>query len=230
MQLTFYKRGDDLSRSKIPNSPSIRRMPSYLHKLMLMHQNGEKHASTTRLAEYINLDTIIVRKDFELTGISGQPGVGYKTDELIDGIRRYLNWDRTCRACLVGAGSLGSALIGHEEFAEYGLEISSVFDSNPDRIDSIIHGRRVTDVRKMTETLKDNPPDLAIICVPSNCAQMVTDELISCGVKAFWNFANVCLRVPADVIVQREVIAGGLAVLFAKINKAESGEIISNEE
>ena len=66
-----------MSRSKIPNSPSIRRMPSYLHKLMLMHRNGEKYASTTRLAEYINLDTIIVRKDFELTGISGQPGVGY---------------------------------------------------------------------------------------------------------------------------------------------------------
>ena len=203
-------------------------MPSYLHKLMLMHQNGEKHASTTRLAEYINLDTIIVRKDFELTGISGQPGVGYKTDELISGIRRYLNWDRTCRACLVGAGSLGSALIGHEEFAEYGLEISAVFDSNPDRIDSIIHGHRVSDVRKMREVLKGNPPDLGIICVPSNCAQMVTDELIACGVKAFWNFANVCLRVPPDVIVQREVIAGGFAMLSVKMAKRNSrqGEFI----
>ena len=186
---------------------------------MLMHQNGEKHASTTRLAEYINLDTIIVRKDFELTGIAGQPGVGYKTDELIEGIRRYLNWDRTCRACLVGAGSLGSALIGHEEFAEYGLEISAVFDSNPDRIDSIIHGHRVIDVRKMKETLSEDPPELGIICVPSHCAQMVTDELISCGVKAFWNFANVCLRVPQDVIVQREVIAGGFAMLSVKMAK-----------
>ena len=194
-------------------------MPSYLHKLMLMHQNGEKHASTTRLAEYINLDTIIVRKDFELTGISGQPGVGYKTDELIAGIRRYLNWDRTCRACLVGAGSLGSALIGHEEFAEYGLEISAVFDSNPDRVDSIIHGHKVIDVRKMSETLKSNPPDLGIICVPSNCAQMVTDELIACGVKAFWNFANVCLQVPPDIIVQREVIAGGFALLSVKLTQ-----------
>jgi hypothetical protein len=38
------------------------------------------------------------------------------------------------------------------------------------------------------------------------------------------------LNVPADVIVQREVIAGGLAVLFAKINKAENGEAVSDEE
>ena len=64
-----------MSRSKIPNSPSIRRMPSYLHKLMLMHRNGEKYASTTRLAEYINLDTIIVRKDFPLSSL---PVVGRK--------------------------------------------------------------------------------------------------------------------------------------------------------
>ena len=213
-----------MSRSKIPNSPSIRRMPSYLHKLMLMHRNGEKHASTTRLAEYINLDTIIVRKDFELTGISGQPGVGYKTDELIAGIRRYLNWDRTCRACLVGAGSLGSALIGHEEFAEYGLEISAVFDSDPDRIDSLIHGHKILDVRRMQELLKGDPPDIGIICVPSNCAQMVTDELIACGVKAFWNFANVCLKVPEDVIVQREVIAGGFAMLSVKLARRNSAQ------
>jgi hypothetical protein len=38
------------------------------------------------------------------------------------------------------------------------------------------------------------------------------------------------LNVPPDVIVQREVIAGGLAMLFAKINKAESGENVSGEE
>ena len=56
-------------RSKVPNSPSIRRMPVYLHKLMLMHQNGEEYASTTRLAEYITLDPIIVRKDFPLSGL-----------------------------------------------------------------------------------------------------------------------------------------------------------------
>jgi redox-sensing transcriptional repressor len=130
----------------------------------------------------------------------------------------------------VGAGSLGSALIGHEEFAEYGLEISAVFDSNPDRIDSIIHGHKVTDVRRMSEVLRDDPPELGIICVPSNCAQMVTDELISCGVKAFWNFANVCLRVPQDVIVQREVIAGGFAMLSVKMAKRnlKQGEFLDD--
>jgi redox-sensing transcriptional repressor len=59
---------------------------------------------------------------------------------------------------------------------------------------------------------------------------MVTDELISCGVKAFWNFANVCLRVPQDVIVQREVIAGGFAMLSVKMAKRnlKQGEFLDD--
>lgn len=210
-----------MGRIKIPNSPSIRRMPSYLHKLMLMRAEGEEFASTTKLADYMNLDTIIVRKDFELTGISGQPGVGYRTAELIGGIRRFLGWDALREACLVGAGSLGSALLGHEEFSEYGLRFTAVFDSDPDRIGSLVHGHEVIDVRRMSETVRSAPPAIAVICVSSHCAQMVADELVACGVKAFWNFANVCLQVPADVIVQREVIAGGFAMLSVKLAQNE---------
>lgn len=204
-------------RIKILNSPSVRRMPSYLHKLMLMHADGEKNASATKLAEYMDLDTIIVRKDFELTGITGRPGVGYRTDELIEAIRRFLGWDIDCDACLVGAGSLGSALLGYEEFAEYGLKITHVFDADPKKIGTYIHGHKVLDIRRLHDELSGCAPAVAVICVPSHSAQNVADELVSCGVKAFWSFANVCLQVPADIIVQREVIAGGFAMLSMKL-------------
>lgn len=204
-------------RIKIQNSPSVLRMPSYLHKLMLMHANGEETASAAKLAEYMDLDTIIVRKDFELTGITGRPGVGYRTNDLITAIRKFLGWDITCEACLVGAGSLGSALLGHEEFMEYGMHITSVFDSDPCKIGTLIHGHHVYDIRTMHDRLQNRTPDIGIICVSSHCAQMVTEELIACGVKVFWNFANVCLQVPEDIIVQREVIAGGLAMLSVKM-------------
>lgn len=208
-----------MGRHKVQNTPAIRRMPTYLHKLMLMHTSGEAYASTTKLAEYVNLDPIIVRKDFELTDIKGQPGVGYKTDDLIEAIRRFLGWDRPRSACLVGAGSLGSALLGYEEFAEYGMRINMVFDSDPDKVGALVHGHEVLPVKNMTPLVSKSVPDMAIICVSSNCAQMVVDELLSCGVKAFWNFANICLKVPDDIVVQREVIAGGFALLSMKLNK-----------
>ena len=36
------------------------------------------------------------------------------------------------------------------------------------------------------------------------------------GIRYIWNFANVSLNVPPHVVVQREVIAGGLAMLAVK--------------
>ncbi|MDO4550637.1 MAG: redox-sensing transcriptional repressor Rex [Planctomycetia bacterium] len=208
-----------MGRMKLQNTPAIRRMPSYLHKLMLLHAEGKEFASTTVLANYMNLDRIIVRKDFELTGITGQPGVGFRTEDLIAAIRTYLGWDTECNATLVGAGSLGSALLGHEEFSEYGMRITSVFDSDPVKIGRIIHSHEVFDIQRMPTILKLLKPKVGIICVGPTDAQKIVDEMISCGVKAFWNFANISLRVPDEIIVQREVIAGGFAVLSAKMKQ-----------
>lgn len=208
---------DQMGRHKIQNTPSIRRMPTYMHKLMLMHAAGEKFTSAAQLAEYMELDPIIVRKDFELTGIKGTPGIGYKTSELIKAIRRFLGWNEQRTAFMLGAGSLGSALLGYEAFAEYGLQIIGLFDSDPDKIGTMVHGHEVVDIRRLTEYALGCRPQLAIICVPSSCAQMLADQLIECGVGAFWNFANTCLKVPPDVVVQREVIAGGFAVLSRKL-------------
>lgn len=211
-----------MGRHKVQNTPAIRRMPTYLHKLMLMHADGEQFASTSRLADYINLDPIIVRKDFELTGLKGFPGVGYKTKDLIEAIRRFLGWNVPRRACLLGAGSLGNALLGYEEFAEYGMVITDVFDADPKKIGTKVHGYPIQDVRRLPEAVKKSKPQLAIICVSSDAAQTVVDALIDCGVKAFWNFANICLKVPPDVVVQREVIAGGFALLSMKLKKHSS--------
>ena len=80
------------------------------------------------------------------------------------------------------------------------------------------------------ETLKDAPPKVGIICVSNEAAQQTADKLVEIGVKYIWNFANVCLNVPDDVVVQREVIAGGLAVLAAKIKQIEAGSDASFEE
>lgn len=205
-----------MGRHKVLNTPAIRRMPTYLHKLMEMHAAGEEYASTSKLAEYIRLEPIVVRKDFELTGIKGFPGVGYRTGELIDAIRRYLGWDIGHRACLVGAGSLGSALLGFQEFAEYGMQITDVFDANPAKIGTSLRGYTVHSMDEMESRVRENMPELAIICVSADSAQEVVDRLIACGVQAFWNFANICLQVPQNVVVQREVIAGGYALLSMK--------------
>ena len=65
--------------------------------------------------------------------------------------------------------------------------------------------------------MKNSPPEVAVICVSSAAAQQVADKLVAIGIKYIWNFANVALQVPPGVVVQREVIAGGLAMLGVRM-------------
>ena len=205
-----------MGRHKVLNTPAIRRMPTYYHKLMLIRALGDEYVSTSKLAKYMSIDPIVVRKDFELTGATGDRGIGYRVDTLIDAIRNYLGWNKKLRACLVGAGSLGSALLGFEEFSEYGLNICEVFDISEKRIGTEIYGRTVKDVRNVRVAVTEAKVEMAIICVPAESAQEVADELVAGGVRLIWNFSNTCLQLPPDVVVQREVIAGGYALLSRK--------------
>ena len=44
-----------MGKHKVLNTPAIRRIPTYLHKLMLMHAAGEEFVSTSKLADYMDL-------------------------------------------------------------------------------------------------------------------------------------------------------------------------------
>ena len=168
----------------------------------------------------MNIEPIVVRKDIALTGITGQRRVGYEVNELIRYIKQYLGWEQTISATLIGAGALGTALLGYDDFNSYGLNIESVFDRDPMKIGHEIRGREVYDISTLESRLQLAPPQIAIICVGNAAAQQVADRLISVGVKYIWNFANVSLQTPPGVIVQREVIAGGFALLSVKLKNS----------
>lgn len=208
-----------MANVKVPKLPTIRRLPTYLYKLSEMRKAGVEIVATPELARYMNLGEIIIRKDLALTGVSGQPGVGYKVRELVEAIKKYLNWNNVSEAVLVGAGSLGSALMGYEGFEEYGLRIIAAFDADPMKIGTEVRGRSVFDIDRLEELTRRLQVRMGIICVPADQAQDIADRMIAGGIKAIWNFANVSLKVPDDVIVQREVIAGGLAVLSVKMSR-----------
>lgn len=204
---------------KIQKTPTVRRLPTYLYKLLEMQKEGAAIVAAPELARYMNLTEIVVRKDLAVTGVTGQPGVGFKIPELVKAIRTYLQWEIPSPAILVGAGSLGHALLGYEGFEEYGLKIIAAFDADPAKIGGVVYGRPVYDIAEMPEKLRDSGIEIGIICVPAAHAQQVADRMVACGIRGIWNFANVSLRVPDEVIAQREVIAGGFAVLSVKMGQ-----------
>jgi len=218
-----------MGRLKIQRTPTIRRMPTYLHKLYRMRQEGKIYVSCTELAKYMNIELIVARKDIAMTGLAGHRRYGYRIEDLIKAIREYVGWDHGIHGVLIGAGALGSALLGYQDFSTYGLDIDFVFDNNPDKIGTNVHGHEVLDMNTLHEKMSSLKPKIGIICVGNKSAQQVADQLIAEGIRYIWNFANVCLAVPEGVIVQREVIAGGLAVLAAKIKSVEAGETAAED-
>ena len=219
-----------MQKDKIMNTPTIRRMPTYLHKLLKMRLEGKTSVSSTELAEYMNIELIVVRKDIALTGISGRRRVGYDINELITYIKNFLGWQDVITATLIGAGSLGSALLGYDDFQHYGLHIESVFDCDPQKIGHEIRNREVYDIETIETRLQNAVPDIAIICVSGSAAQSVADRLVKLGVKYIWNFANVALQVPKEVYVQREVIAGGLAMLTVRMKEDREEKAVCEEK
>jgi len=204
---------------KIDKLPTIRRLPSYLQILRALAAKGEEFVSSAYLADQMQIEAILVRKDLELTGISGVPRVGFRINDLVPAIEKFLGWGRTLDTCLVGAGQLGGALLGHRELNNFGIRIVAAFDNDPAKIGASIHGVTFFPFFRLGELLKRLTILLAIVCVPPDVAQSVVDQLVQGGVQAIWIFTSANITVPEHVIFQREDLLSGLAVLSARLNR-----------
>ena len=210
-----------MKKNKIPAAPSIRRLPSYLHIIRQAQSDGLEYISGTVIANELVLEPIQVRKDLAMTGIIGKPKLGYPVGELITAIEHFLGWDSAKNAILIGAGNLGTALTGYQEFKNHGLNFVAAFDNSPQKTGTRIHDVPVYSFTDLKPKLKNLNASIAVLTVPSTEAQSITDSLVDAGIKAIWNFTNVKLKVPEDVVVQREDLTSGYALLCVVMGKAE---------
>ena len=65
---------------------------------------------------------------------------------------------------------------------------------------------------------------IAILSVPKNEAQKVSDLLVEYGIKAIWNFVPVNLNVPKDVVVKNEDLSLSLLMLLKEVEVKEMNE------
>ncbi len=211
-----------MTKQKIQAVPSIRRMPSYLHLIKDAREKGFEYISGTIIAEELKLEPIQVRKDLTITGIVGVPKRGYPVKPLIAAIEEFLGWNRENTAVLIGIGNLGAALSGYQGFREHGLHICAAFDSDKKKIGKVIHGVPVFSLAELSKKIAGCKPVIAILTVPSEHAQDAADKLVNAGIKAIWNFTNVKINVPEDVLVQKEDLSSGYALLGVMINKRQN--------
>ena len=192
----------------------LKRLPGYLAYLKNMPEDSPAHISATALANALGMGEVQVRKDLALVSDGGRPKIGYLRESLIDDIEQFLGYDNTTDAVLVGAGRLGTALLGYEGFEEYGLNILAAFDRTPPEsgIDES-SGKPILPIDKMVGFCKSHKVLMGIITVPAGAAQSVCDQMVDCGIKAIWNFAPAHLDAPDNILIQTQNMATSLAVL-----------------
>lgn len=197
---------------KAISATTLRRLPVYLHYLNEIKEQ-RPNVSASAIAAYFGLNDVQVRKDLGAVSGSGRPKTGYRVPELIRQIEDCLGCRENARAILVGAGNLGKALLSYNGFSDYGLTVVAAFDKLEALVGASIAGKPVLPLDKIEPFCFENKIRLAIITTPAAAAQATADRLISCGIKAIWNFAPTILRTPPAILVENENLASSLAIL-----------------
>jgi len=184
-----------------PPDISITRLAIYLRFLedYIKEKGPQSTINSAQLAQFLNINPHQIRKDLSYFGKFGERGVGYYTEELRYKIAKILGLSKRWNLCLCGAGSLGSALLAYRGFRQMQLDILAAFDSDQAKVGRAIRGVKVYNAHDITSVVKELNIDIAIIAVPTQAAQEITDKLIDAGIRAILNFAPIKIIVPKDV-------------------------------
>jgi redox-sensing transcriptional repressor len=178
---------------------TIRRLSVYTRCLLQLEEDGVKTISSQELAERFNLNSAQVRKDLAYFGEFGVRGIGYYVAGLKTELQRILGLDREWPVVLVGFGNLGSALFHYKGFGRQGFRIAAIVDDDPAKVAREVDTVPVIASRDVAREVKARAIQIAIVAVPSEFAQVVTDQLVGAGIKAILNFAPARIKVPRDV-------------------------------
>ena len=201
----------------IPKS-TLSRLPLYYSHIRKMQQQGDKYVSAAAVAQSLNLNPVLVRKDLSgVSSVEGKPRAGFEIDTLLHDLSEFLGYNKVDEAILVGVGSLGRLILTNTEFSSMGLDIAVGFDKDPDLVGLQIGSKYILPMEKMESYIKRTGVKIGIITVPADQAQSVCDQMVECGILAIWNFAFTLLNVPKGILVKNENLPSSLAVLSQQL-------------
>ncbi|MCP4648491.1 MAG: redox-sensing transcriptional repressor Rex [PVC group bacterium] len=168
--------------------------------LTVLEKKGIDFISSKELAEAIGATEYTIRKDFSTLNFKGYTRRGYAVKSLKNKIGDKFLLNQKRRACIVGLGRLGTALLDYEKFQEDGFEIIAGFDISINKIERIQTDIDVFAISRLPDIVKSKNIELGIITVPGEAAQKVADILIKAGVKGILNFSPAKINVPQSIV------------------------------
>jgi redox-sensing transcriptional repressor len=157
--------------------------------------------SSQEIADYTNINATQIRRDLSAFGKFGKRGVGYNIDSLLSEIRKILRTQGQHNIALIGAGRLGEAIASSPIFAEHGINVAAVFDTDPEKVGRRVGHVEVSPYEYLPAAVRDKNIIVGVLAVPATSAQRVADDLVGAGVKIIFNYSEALLDVPSDVAV-----------------------------
>ncbi len=210
-------------KEQLAPDPVVKRLSLYLRQAEHLSARGVETVSSRQLADSLHVSAAQVRKDLAYFGQFGRPGVGYRVRPLVEALRRILGTDRTRSVVLVGAGSLGTALLRYKGFRRRGFRFVAAFDVSPRRVGRRIGTVGVHGMDELPRICKLRRVKLAIVTVPADAAQQVANQLCEAGVKGILNFAPATLATPPGVATGPVDLAAHLEQMSFLVQQAGGG-------
>ncbi len=177
------------------------RLSRYLQVLTQARKMGKDRISSQEISDYTNINATQIRRDLSAFGKFGKRGVGYNIDSLLGEIRLILRTQGQHNIALIGAGRLGQAIASSPIFAEHGINIAAILDTDPEKVGRTVGNVEVDDYARLPEAVREKNIIVGVIAVPADSAQRAANDLVSSGVKIIFNYSEALLDVPPDVQV-----------------------------
>lgn len=187
-----------MNRIDIPRK-SIYRLSIYQRCLSKLRENDVDTVSSEALAKAAGVKPTQLRKDLTYFGQFGTRGLGYNVDALSKTISAVLGQNHLQPVILIGVGNLGSALLRYGGFRKEGFDVVAAFDIAPKSQAGL--EIPILAMETMPEFIHKHIVKMAILTVPANTAQSVTNQIVEAGIQAILNFSPCVLDVPDQVVV-----------------------------
>ena len=181
---------------------TVERLSLYRRLAANLLADKVSHVFSHDIGRALGINAAQVRRDMMAIGFTGSPTRGYDVALLNEAITRALDAPAPEGVALAGVGNLGRAFLAYFTGRHPKLAVSAAFESDPGKVGRVINGCRCHAVSEIPAVIAQLGIRTAIVAVPAEHAQSVTDAFVAAGVKGILNFAPVRLRVPSSVFVE----------------------------
>lgn len=199
----------------------IKRLPRYYRYLGELKEHDISRISSKELSQRMQVTASQIRQDLNNFGGFGQQGYGYNVEYLHAEIGKILGLDKVNNMIIIGAGNLGQALANYQ-FEPNGFHVLGLFDVNPRLVGITVRGIEIYDIDTLEEFIKTHDIKIVALTLPKQMAPQMAKQMVEWGVRAFWNFAPIDLKLPEDIMVENVHLAESLMTLSYRIHSKEN--------